>query len=228
MLRHLLRPLVSRATAPTFAAGVSARSFHGAVVRRAAPAFTADAVMPDGSFKKLSLSDYAGKYLVLVFYPLDFTFVCPTELCDFSDRAADFEKINAAVVGVSCDSVFSHLAFTKLARNKGGVGPLAIPLVGDISKAMSHSYGMLVEDADDDMDGLSLRGTVVISPLGKVVAKYNHDAPVGRSVDETLRIVQAFQHFDAHGEVCPSGWTPGKKTMQADPLGSQAYFNALK
>jgi alkyl hydroperoxide reductase subunit AhpC len=105
---------------------------------------------------------------------------------------------------------------------------MAIPLIGDISKAMSHAYGMLVEDEADDMDGVALRGTVIVSPAGKVVAAYNHDAPVGRSVDEVLRVVQAFQFVDAHGEVCPAGWVPGKPTMKADPKASQEYFGQLK
>lgn len=204
------------------------RSFHGAVVRRPAPAFTAEAVMPDGTFKKISLSDYASKYVVLLFYPLDFTFVCPTELTAFSDRAAEFEAQNTAVVGVSVDSCFSHLAWTQLPRNKGGLGKMSIPLIGDISKAMSHSYGMLVEDADDEMDGIALRGTVIISPKGRVLAVNNHDAPVGRSVDETLRLVQAFQYHDAHGDVCPANWSAGKPTMKADVKGAQAYFSELK
>ncbi len=161
-------------------------------------------------------------------YPLDFTFVCPTEITAFSDRAKEFEAIGCALVGVSVDSVFSHLAWTQLPRNKGGLGPMAVPLIGDISKAMSHDFGMLVEDADDDMDGVALRGTVIIGPDGKVLANYNHDAPVGRSVDEVLRVVQAFQYVAKHGEVCPAGWTPGAATMKADPKGSQAFFNKLK
>ena len=161
-------------------------------------------------------------------YPLDFTFVCPTEITAFSDRAKEFEAIGCALVGVSVDSVFSHLAWTQLPRNKGGLGPMAVPLIGDISKAMSHDFGMLVEDADDDMDGVALRGTVILGPDGKVLANYNHDAPVGRSVDEVLRVVQAFQYVAKHGEVCPAGWIPGAATMKADPKGSQAFFNKLK
>ena len=201
----------ARATAPAAAV----RHFGGAVVRQPAPAFSAEAVMPDGTFKKLSLADFSGKYLVLFWDPLDVTFVCPTEITAFSDRAAEFERAGCALVGVSTDSVFSHLAWTNTPRNKGGLGKMAIPLVGDISKAMSHAYGMLVEDETDDMDGVALRGTVIINPAGKVVATYNHDAPVGRSVDEVLRVVQAFQYVDKHGEVCPAGWVPGKATMSA-------------
>ena len=154
--------------------------------------------------------------------------MCPTEITAFSDRAADFEKAGCALVGVSVDSVFSHLAWTNTPRNKGGLGKMAIPLIGDVSKAMSHAYGMLVEDEADDMDGVALRGTVILNAAGKVVAKYNHDAPVGRSVDEILRVVQAFQHVEKHGEVCPAGWVPGKPTMKADPKASQEYFGQLK
>ena len=221
MLRALSRSAPRRFFRATAAAAQ-------AVVRQPAPAFTAEALLPDGSFAKLSLADFKGKYLVLLWYPLDFTFVCPTEVTAFSDRAGEFAAANCAVVGVSVDSVYSHLAWASTPRNKGGLGKVAIPLIGDISKAMSHDFGMLVEDAADDMDGVALRGTVILGPDGKVLANYNHDAPVGRSVDEVLRVVQAFQYVAKHGEVCPAGWTPGAATMKADPKGSQAFFNKLK
>lgn len=165
---------------------------------------------------------------VFFWYPLDFTFVCPTEITAFSDRAAEFAKLDCALVGVSVDSVFSHLAWTNLPRNKGGLGKMNIPLIGDVSKSMSYAFGALVEDADDDMDGVSLRSTVIVNGAGKVVHVSTNDAPVGRSVDEVLRLVAAFQHVDKHGEVCPAGWKAGAATMKADPKGSQEYFNKLK
>ena len=182
-------------------------------VRKPAPAFSATAVV-DGKFEPISLAQYAGKYLTLVWYPLDFTFVCPTELTAFSDRAKEFQSINAEVVGISIDSTFSHLAWINTPRNKGGLGPMAIPLIGDISKEVSRAYGMVVEDASDDMNGVTLRGTVIISPAGKVLHVSNTDAPVGRSVDEVLRLIQAFQYVEKHGEVCPAGWKPGQKTVR--------------
>ena len=161
-------------------------------VRKLAPAFTAPAIV-NGATKQIALADYAGKYVVLFWYPLDFTFVCPTEITAFSDRAADFRAINAEVVGISIDSTFSHLAWINTPRNKGGLGAMNIPLVGDISKTVSNAYGMVVEDPADDMHGVTLRGTVIISPAGKVVHVSNTDAPVGRSVDEVLRLIQAFR-----------------------------------
>jgi peroxiredoxin (alkyl hydroperoxide reductase subunit C) len=193
-----------------------ARAYHVSAlpaVRRAAPAFSAPAVV-NGAFKHVALKDYAGKYLTLFWYPLDFTFVCPTEITAFSDRAKEFQAIGAEVVGISIDSTFSHLAWINTPRNKGGLGPMAIPLIGDISKEVSRAYGMVVEDASDDMHGVTLRGTVIISPAGKVLHVSNTDAPVGRSVDEVLRLIQAFQYVEKHGEVCPAGWKPGQKTVR--------------
>jgi peroxiredoxin (alkyl hydroperoxide reductase subunit C) len=184
-------------------------------VRKAAPAFSATAVI-DGAFKPISLAQYAGKYVVLFWYPLDFTFVCPTEITAFSDRQKDFAAINAEVVGISIDSNFSHLAWIQTPRNRGGLGPMAIPLIGDISKEVSRAYGMVVEDAADDMNGVTLRGTVIVSPAGKVLHVSNTDAPVGRSVDEVLRLIQAFQY----GACFP--WPrPGRAAWQAPALHPQ-------
>jgi peroxiredoxin (alkyl hydroperoxide reductase subunit C) len=158
MFRSITR--AARLLAPSAARSfhASAGCFHGAVVRRLAPDFNADAVLPDGSFGKVSLNDFKGKYVLLFWYPLDFTFVCPTEITAFSDRVKEFRDIGCEVVGISIDSKFSHLAWVNTPRNKGGLGKMDIPLIGDISKVMSHEYGMLVEDADDDMDGIALRG----------------------------------------------------------------------
>ena len=128
----------------------------------------------------------------------------------------------------SVDSAFSHLAWTGIARNKGGLGAMRVPMLADVSKAISRAYGVLVEDAADELCGVSLRGTVIIDPKGVVRAVSINDAPIGRSVDEVLRTVQALKHSDTHGDVCPAGWTPGAATMQADVKGSQAYFAKLK
>lgn len=192
-------------------------------VQYPAPKFEVDAVV-DGAFKKVSLDDYAGKYLVLFFYPLDFTFVCPTEICAFNDRAEDFRKIGCEVVAASVDSVHTHLAYTQRARTEGGLGPMQIPLLSDITKDLSKSYGVYINEGGDA--GVALRGLFIISDKGVVRHITINDLPVGRSVDEVLRLVQAFQFTDEHGEVCPASWRPGKKTMKADPVGAQEFFSA--
>jgi alkyl hydroperoxide reductase subunit AhpC len=185
---------------PEMLSRILSRAYGLPAVRSLAPAFKGAAVV-NGAFKHISSADYAGKYLVLFWYPLDFTFVCPTEITAFSDRAKDFSAIGAEVVGISIDSNFSHLAWVNTPRNKGGLGPMSIPLIGDISKEISKAYGMVVEDASDEMNGVTLRGTVIVSPAGKVLHVSNTDAPVGRSVDEVLRLIQAFQYVEKHGEV---------------------------
>eukprot|EP00197_Chlamydomonas_leiostraca_P005829 CAMPEP_0202872334 /NCGR_PEP_ID=MMETSP1391-20130828/20956_1 /ASSEMBLY_ACC=CAM_ASM_000867 /TAXON_ID=1034604 /ORGANISM="Chlamydomonas leiostraca, Strain SAG 11-49" /LENGTH=198 /DNA_ID=CAMNT_0049553351 /DNA_START=11 /DNA_END=607 /DNA_ORIENTATION=- len=194
------------------------------IIGKPAPAFKATAVV-DGQMKDVSIDQFKGKYLVLYFYPLDFTFVCPTEITAFSDRIEEFKAINAEVVGVSVDSQFTHLAFINTPRNKGGLGGCKYPLVADLSKKISKDYGVLIEDGPDA--GVSLRGLFIISPTGILRQITINDLPVGRSVDETLRLIKAFQFTDEHGEVCPANWTPGAKTMKADPVKSQEYFNTL-
>ena len=192
-----------------------------AVVTKAAPPFTATALMPDLSFQTLSLSDYKGRYLVLFFYPLDFTFVCPTEIVDFSDRFADFAALNCAVVGASVDSHFAHFAWVEQSRSKGGLGRMAIPLIADLTRQISRDYGVLLEDA-----GHSLRGLFIIDATGIIRHATLNDPPVGRNVDEVLRLVAAYQHVDEHGEVCPSGWTPGAATITPGTTSKLAYFQA--
>jgi len=189
-------------------------------VQKPAPYFEAEAVTPNGEFKKIKLTDYKGKYLVLFFYPLDFTFVCPTEIIAFSDRAAEFRAIGCEVLAASVDSHFSHLAWTERDRKKGGLGKMEIPILSDLTKEISRKYGILLED-----EGVSLRGLFIIDDKQVLRQITVNDLPVGRSVDETLRLVQAFKYTDEHGEVCPAGWKPGAATMIADPSGSQTYFN---
>lgn len=195
-----------------------------AIVGKAAPNFAGTAVV-SGELKDISLSDYKGKYLVLFFYPLDFTFVCPTEITSFSDRVAEFQQIGCEVVGCSVDSQFSHLAWINTPRNKGGLGGCAYPLLADLTKAVSKDYEVLIEDGPDA--GISLRGLFIISPTGILRQKTVNDLPVGRSVDETLRLVKAFQFADEHGEVCPANWQPGAKTIKPGPEESKAYFSSL-
>lgn len=193
------------------------------LVQKQAPDFTATAVLPDGTFKDgFSLGDCAGKWGVLFFYPLDFTFVCPTEILAFSDRIADFKAIGAEVVGVSIDSHFTHLAWTQTPRKEGGIADLQYPLVADTTKSISRDYGVLIEEA-----GIALRGLFVIDPKGVVRAEIIHDLPVGRSVDEVLRVIKAFQFVEQHGEVCPANWQEGGETMKADPSGSKEYFGKV-
>jgi alkyl hydroperoxide reductase subunit AhpC len=175
----------------------------------------------DGDFKTVSLSDYADKWLVLFFYPLDFTFVCPTEITAFSDRAQEFRDIGCEVVAASVDSHFSHLAWTQMPRNQGGLGEMKIPILSDLDKSISRDYGVLLPG------GMSLRGLFIIDPQGTVRQSTINDLPVGRNVDETLRLVKAFQFVEKHGEVCPIGWEEGSETMKPDPVGSQEYFNKL-
>ncbi|MDG2992085.1 peroxiredoxin [Candidatus Synechococcus calcipolaris G9] len=190
-------------------------------VGQSAPDFEATAVF-DQEFKTLKLSDYRGKYVVLFFYPLDFTFVCPTEIIAFSDRHGEFAQLNTEVLGVSVDSQFSHLAWTQTDRKSGGVGDLKYPLVSDIKKEISAAYNVLTDD------GISLRGLFIIDPEGIVQHATINNLSFGRSVDETLRTLQAIQYVQSHpDEVCPAGWQPGDKTMNPDPVKSKVYFEAV-
>ena len=192
------------------------------IVGLAAPDFTATAVV-DQEFKEVSLSHYRGKYVVLFFYPLDFTFVCPTEITAFSDRYAEFSSRNTEVLGVSVDSQFSHLAWVQTDRKNGGLGDIAYPLVADLNKTIARDYQVLDEDA-----GIALRELFIIDPDGVVMHSTINNLPVGRSVDETLRVLQAFQYVQSHpDEVCPANWTPGEKTMNPDPVKSKDFFAAV-
>jgi len=186
---------------------------------KAAPDFSGTAVV-DGDFKQIQLSDYRGKYLVFFFYPLDFTFVCPTEIIAFSDRSEEFRSINCEVVACSTDSHFSHLAWVNTPRKQGGLGNMKIPLLADKTCEIAKAYGVYKED-----EGIAFRGLFIIDDKGNLRQITINDLPVGRSVDETLRLIQAFQFTDKHGEVCPAGWKPGQDTMKPDVKGSKAYFS---
>ncbi|MFO8039457.1 MAG: peroxiredoxin [Sodalinema sp.] len=191
-------------------------------VGQPAPDFTATAVV-DREFKTVKLSDYRGKYVVLFFYPLDFTFVCPTEITAFSDRYEEFSKLNTEVLGVSCDSEFSHLAWIQTDRKSGGVGDLNYPLVSDYKKEISSAYNVLDPDA-----GVALRGLFLIDKDGVIQHSTINNLAFGRNVDESLRTLQAIQYVQEHpDEVCPAGWTPGEKTMKPDPVASKEYFAAI-
>jgi peroxiredoxin (alkyl hydroperoxide reductase subunit C) len=191
-------------------------------VGQAAPDFTATAVY-DQEFKTIKLSDYRGKYVVLFFYPLDFTFVCPTEITAFSDRYEEFKALNTEILGVSVDSEFSHLAWTQTDRKSGGVGDLSYPLVSDIKKEISAGYNVLDPEA-----GIALRGLFIIDKDGIIQHATINNLAFGRSVEETLRTLQAIQYVQSHpDEVCPANWKPGDATMNPDPVKSKEFFAAV-
>jgi peroxiredoxin (alkyl hydroperoxide reductase subunit C) len=191
-------------------------------VGQTAPDFTATAVI-DQEFKTIKLSDYRGKYTVLFFYPLDFTFVCPTEITAFSDRHSEFKALNTEILGVSVDSQFSHLAWIQSDRKSGGIGDLNYPLVADLKKTISEAYNVL-----DPEEGIALRGLFIIDKDGVIQHSTINNLSFGRSVDETLRVLQAIQHVQTHpDEVCPAGWQPGDKTMNPDPVKSKEFFAAV-
>ncbi|KAH8251005.1 hypothetical protein KR026_005417 [Drosophila bipectinata] len=187
-------------------------------VSKPAPPFEGTAVV-NKEIVQLSLSQYLGKYVVLLFYPLDFTFVCPTEIIAFSDRIAEFRKINTEVIGISVDSHFTHLAWINTPRKEGGLGNVKIPLLSDLTHKISKDYGVYLESS-----GHALRGLFIIDQAGVLRQITMNDLPVGRSVDETIRLVQAFQYTDTHGEVCPAGWRPGADTIVPNPEEKTKYF----
>jgi alkyl hydroperoxide reductase subunit AhpC len=189
------------------------------LVQQEAPKFCAQAVMPDGSFKEISLADYRGKYVVLFFYPLDFTFVCPTEIIAFSQAAKAFEALGVQLLGCSVDSHYTHLAWRNVPRSHGGLGDIAYPLVADLDKKIAAAYDVLLPA------GIALRGLFLIDKAGVVRHQVVNDLPLGRSVDEAIRIVKALQFFEKNGEVCPANWKEGAATIKPDPKGSQQFFS---
>jgi len=190
------------------------------LVTKPAPDFTATAVMPDNSFKEdFTLSSYKGKYVCLFFYPLDFTFVCPSEILAFNNRLQEFKDRNCEVIGVSVDSHFTHLAWKRTPVEEGGIGNIQYPLVADLSKKISLAYGVLLEDM-----GVALRGLFIIDKEGIIRHQLVNDLPLGRSVDEALRILEALQFHEQHGEVCPANWKPGEEAMKPTPEGVAEYL----
>ena len=189
------------------------------MIQKQAPDFTATAVI-NGEFQDVSLSDYKGKWVYLFFYPLDFTFVCPTEIIAFSDAEAKFKELNTQILGVSVDSEFSHLRFIETSRDDGGLGGCNYPLIADLKKEIAAKYDVLIADA-----GVALRGSFIIDPEGKVRQATVNDLPVGRNVDEALRLIKGFQYTDEHGEVCPAGWEEGGDTIKPNVDGSKEYFS---
>jgi len=186
-------------------------------VGKPAPHFEVDAVV-DREIKRLALDDFRGKWLVLLFYPLDFTFVCPTELCAFSDRIDELRALDCEVCGVSVDSQYTHLAWTKQSRVDGGVRGIAYPLLADLKREMCQRYGVMTAD------GVALRGLFIIDPDGVVQHATINNLSVGRSVDETIRVLQACQFVRANGEVCPADWRPGHDTIKPNANDALTFF----
>jgi peroxiredoxin (alkyl hydroperoxide reductase subunit C) len=188
------------------------------LVTKEAPDFCAKAVMPDGSFQDLSLKDYRGKYVILFFYPLDFTFVCPTEIIAFSEAQPQFASLGVQVLGCSIDSHYTHLAWRNTPRNQGGLGDIGYPLLADLDKKVSAAYDVLLPD------GIALRGLFLIDKQGIVRHQVVNDLPLGRSVDEALRMVKALQFVESHGEACPANWKEGAATIKPEPAASKKFF----
>ncbi len=189
-------------------------------VQQKAPDFIATAVMPDGSFnEKFQLSDYEGKYVLLYFYPLDFTFVCPSEILAFDKRLDEFKSRDCEVIGVSVDSHFTHWAWRNTPIEKGGIGNICYPLVADLTKNISRDYGVLLNDA------VALRGLFIMDKGLIVRHILINDLPIGRSVDEAIRVLDAIQYHEEHGEVCPANWKKGEKAMKPDAKGVAEYLS---
>ena len=189
------------------------------LVGREAPNFSAQAVMPDGSFQQVSLKDYRGKYVILYFYPLDFTFVCPSEIIAFDNKLAAFRERGAEVLGVSIDSHFTHHAWRNTPLDKGGIGPIQHPLISDLTKNIARDFDVLTPDG-----GVALRGLFLIDKEGRVRHQIVNDLPLGRSVDEALRMLDALQFHEKNGEVCPANWNKGKPAMKASAEGVASYL----
>lgn len=190
------------------------------IVTNPAPDFTATAVMPDNSFdENFSLSNYKGQYVMLFFYPLNFTFVCPTEILSFNRAVAQFKEANCQLIGISIDSHFSHLAWKNTAINDGGIGNVQYPLVSDLDKTISKNYQVLLDS------GIALRGLFLLDKEGVIRHQVVNDLPLGRSVDEALRVLHALQFTEEHGEVCPANWQQGEEAMKPTADGVATYLS---
>jgi len=188
------------------------------LITKEAPDFTAQAVMPDNSFAELKLSSYRGKYVILFFYPLDFTFVCPSEIIAFDKAVGSFKKKNTEVIGVSVDSHFTHLAWKNTPPAEGGIGKVGYPLVADLNKNISRDYGVLHDDS------VALRGLFLIDKEGVIRHAVINDLSLGRNVDEALRMLDALQFTEKHGEVCPANWREGDEAMKPTTEGVAEYL----
>ena len=206
------------------------------LVTKKAPEFKTMAVMPDNSINEVSLYDYKGKKVVLFFYPLDFTFVCPTELLAFNKRLSEFESRDVQVLGCSVDSRWTHLAWKNTDINNGGIGNIQYPLLQDLDKSIARNYDVLIGSSQayieaEDFEGLTsigggvaLRGSFLIDEEGVIRHAVINDLPLGRNIDEMLRMIDALSHHQKHGEVCPAGWTQGKTGMKPSDQGMRDYL----
>ena len=188
------------------------------LVTQKAPDFVATAVMADNSFGEIRLSDYRGKYTVLFFYPLDFTFVCPSEILAFNRKVEEFNKKDCQLIGISVDSHFTHLAWKETEIEKGGIGNVQYPLVSDIKKEIARAYGVLHNDS------VALRGLFLIDKKGVIRHAVVNDLPLGRNVDEALRMLDALRFTEEHGEVCPANWREGEEAMKPTGEGVAEYL----
>lgn len=192
----------------------------GLLVGQKAPSFTAKALIDGQIIEKFSLDNFLGKYVVFFFYPLDFTFVCPTELHAFQDKEKEFQKRGAQVVGCSVDSAYSHYAWINTPKSKGGIEGVTYPIVADLNKEIAKKYAVLKEE-----EGIAYRGQFIIDQKGIVRHQLVNDLPIGRSVEEVLRLLDAIIFYEVHGEVCPANWHSGAKAMQPTVSGLAEYFS---
>jgi peroxiredoxin (alkyl hydroperoxide reductase subunit C) len=182
-----------------------------------APNFKTWALMPNSTFKEISLTDYRGKYVLLFFYPFDFTFVCPTEIIAFSDAMPEFEKLNVQILACSVDSHFTHFAWTSVERKEGGIKGIQFPILADVKHTITESYGILSDE------GSALRGVFLINKDGIVIHQTVNAPPIGRNIDEELRTVKALQFYEKRGEVCPANWQEGQNGIDVNNKG--VYFS---
>lgn len=195
----------------------------GVLVGKIAPEFKSKAVVGGKIVNDFSLVHYRGKYVVFFFYPLDFTFVCPTELHAFNEKLEEFEKRNAQVIACSTDSCYSHLAWLNTPKSKGGIEGVDYPLVSDLNKSISQAYDVLIPN-----EGIAYRGLFLIDREGTVRHQTVNDLPIGRSVDEVIRTLDALIYFEQNGEVCPANWAKGHRSMKPNQEGLEQYYSCAK
>jgi peroxiredoxin (alkyl hydroperoxide reductase subunit C) len=196
------------------------------LVAKEAPDFTSAAVMPNGTINEtFKLSDYRGKYVVLFFWPMDFTFVCPTEIVAHDHRLAQFKERGVEILGVSIDSKHTHYAWRSTPVNKGGIGEVQFPIIADVKHEITQAYGV-----EHPEDGVAMRASFLIDKDGIVQHQVVNNLPIGRNVDEMLRVIDALQHAEQYGEVCPAGWNKGDDAMKetADSVAGYLDKNADK
>ena len=189
------------------------------LVGKHAPIFEAKAAIGNKIVEGFSLKHYRGKYVVFFFYPLDFTFVCPTELHAFNEALEEFEKRNAQLIACSVDSAHTHLAWLNTPKSRGGIAGIDYPIVSDITKKISEDYGVLIRE-----EGIALRGLFLIDKEGVIRHQVVNDLPLGRSVNDVLRMIDALQHFEKNGEVCPANWAVGKKSLKPNREGIEEFY----